>query len=231
MRQVLVIAAHPDDEVLGCGGTMACHADQGDEVHLVILAEGVTSRDERGDGDALSEELATLADCTRRSSKVLGVKSILLHNFPDNRMDSLDQLDINKFVEKLIHEFQPEILYTHHVGDVNIDHRKIHEAVVTTCRPIPGNHQVETILFFETQSSTEWQPPGSSIPFVPDWFVDITDTFDQKLAALKKYESEMRPWPHARSIKAVEHLARWRGANIGVEAAEAFKLGRRLILK
>ncbi len=231
MKPVLVIAAHPDDEVLGCGGAVARHVDHGDEVHLAILAEGVTSRDESRDRHARTKELSLLAACAQKSAGVLGAKSISLHDFPDNRMDSMEQLDINKFIEGLVGDYKPEILYTHHAGDVNIDHRRIHEGVVTACRPMPGNHIVKTILFFETASSTEWQPPGSGVPFEPDWFVDITDTLDRKLEALEKYESEMRPWPHARSIEAVRHLARWRGASIGVEAAEAFMLGRRLILK
>ncbi len=228
--KVLVIAAHPDDEVLGCGGTMARHAAGGHEVVSVIMAEGVTSRDAKRDRTARESELSELGEAARKANRVLGVHEVKLLDFPDNRMDSVDQLDINKAVERLIEEFLPNVIYTHHVGDVNIDHRKIHEAVITACRPIPGNHQVETILFFETPSSTEWQPPGSAEPFTPDWFIDITDSIDLKLEALKEYSSEMRPWPHARSLEAVEHLARWRGANVGVSAAEAFKLGRKLLL-
>ena len=104
------------------------------------------------------------------------------------------------------------------------------EAVVVACRPMPGNQIVKTILFFETLSSTEWQPPGSAAPFLPNWFVDIGETIEKKLIALKKYDMEMRPWPHARSIEAVKHLARYRGSNIGVPAAEAFMLGRKLEL-
>lgn len=228
--RVLVIAAHPDDEVLGCGGTVARHVKQGDDVQMVILAEGVTSRDDVRGRSARTEELSQLGQCAHKSAAILGVKSLELLDLPDNRMDSLDQLDINKTVEALIQRHQPETIYTHHCGDVNVDHRRIHEAVVTACRPMPGNHQVRTILFYETPSSTEWQPPGSNAAFVPNWYVDIVETLPDKLAALKEYHTEMKPWPHARSIEAVEHLARWRGANIGVAAAEAFMLGRNLIL-
>ena len=222
---VLVLAAHPDDEILGCGATIAKHAARGDKVHVVILAEGVTSRDESRDRSARQGELSHLAEAAHRANSVLDVSSLVLHDFPDNRMDSLDRLDIIKAVEAYIQQLKPSIVYTHHSGDVNIDHRRIHEAVVTACRPIPG-HPVRTLLFFEVASSTEWQPPGSGPYFMPVWYEDVAQTLAQKLEALAIYESEMRPWPHARSVKALEHLARWRGASIGVEAAEAFMVGR-----
>jgi len=227
---VLVIAAHPDDEVLGCGGTMARHAKGGDKVHVVILAEGITSRDQKSNRENKENELSALGEAARRANEILGVKTVELNDFPDNRMDSLARLEVIKVVEGFIDRFKPDVIYTHHAGDVNVDHRRVHEAVVTSCRPTPGNRGVRTLLFFEVASSTEWQPPGSASPFTPNWFVDISATLELKLQALRAYESEMRPWPHSRSIKALEHLARWRGATIGIEAAEAFELGRRLIL-
>jgi LmbE family N-acetylglucosaminyl deacetylase len=228
-KTILVLAAHPDDEVLGCGGAMARHAAAGDEVISVILAEGITSRDDQRDRDRRTDELSALGVAARQANNILGVKETILHDFPDNRMDSLPRLDVVKVVEALIDKYSPEVIYSHHRGDVNVDHRRIHDAVVTACRPMPGKHRVETVLFFEVASSTEWQPPGSAVPFTPDWFVDVSEHLSAKLDALRAYQSEMRPWPHARSIEAVEHLARWRGANIGVPAAEAFKLGRQLI--
>lgn len=230
IKTILVIAAHPDDEVLGCGGTMARHVKAGDEVHVVIMAEGITSRDEQRKHEARQAELSALGRVAHKANDLLGVKSLVLHDLPDNRIDSLDRLDVVKVVEGFIQRFQPEVVYTHHSGDLNIDHRRTHEAVVTACRPMLDNQQVRTLLFFEVASSTEWQPPGSGSPFIPDWFVDISGTLDLKLKSLAMYESEMRDWPHARSLAAIEHLARWRGATIGVEAAEAFMLGRRLII-
>ena len=119
------------------------------------------------------------------------------------------------------------MVYSHWIGDVNIDHRRIHEAVVAACRPQPG-HPVESLLFFEVASSTEWQTPGSAPAFQPNWFVDISATLDTKLAALAAYQAELRDWPHPRSTRGVEHLARWRGSTVGCEAAEAFVLGRHL---
>lgn len=227
-KKILVIAAHPDDEVLGCGATIARHAKSGDEVHVVILAEGVTSRDDRRDPKGRKSELSELSKASHSANEILGVKSLSLHDFPDNRMDSLDRLDVIKVVERFIEKYRPETVYTHHAGDVNIDHKVIHEAVVTVCRPTPSQ-PVKTILFFEIPSSTEWQTPGSAACFMPNWFVDVSSTMDAKLQALKAYSSEMRPWPHVRSVEAVTHLAKWRGASIGTEAAEAFVLGRNII--
>ncbi|MBI5141420.1 MAG: PIG-L family deacetylase [Nitrospirae bacterium] len=227
-KKVLVIAAHPDDEVLGCGATIAKHAEMGDEIHVVILAEGVTSRDEQRDPRGRKSDLSKLSKAAHSANNILGVKSLTLHDFPDNRMDSLDRLDVVKTVELLMYRYCPEIIYTHHAGDVNIDHKIVHEAVVTACRPIPSQ-TVKTLLFFEIPSSTEWQTPGSAAWFMPNWFVDVSSTLAVKLQALKAYRSEMRPWPHARSIEAVTHIAKWRGACIGSDAAEAFVLGRNLL--
>ncbi|NEO82070.1 PIG-L family deacetylase [Moorena sp. SIO4G3] len=229
MNTVLVIAAHPDDEILGCGGTIAQHVQQGNTVHILILAEGATSRASNRDRSQWKSQLSALAVAANKASDILGAASVTLHNFADNRMDGCELLDVIKVVEQAIDQHQPEIVYTHHSGDVNIDHRCIHEAVITACRPVPG-HPVKSLLFFEIPSSTEWQPPGSAPIFAPNWFVDVTETLNFKLKALEAYQSEMRPWPHPRSLQAVEHLARWRGASVGVEAAEAFILGRQLVM-
>ncbi len=225
--KVLLIAAHPDDEVLGCGGTIAKHVKNEDDVHVIIMAEGLTSRDERRERENRITELSQLAQTAQEANRLLGVSSLTLHAFPDNRMDSVDLLDVVKLVETAIDMYQPDIVYTHHAGDVNIDHRIVHQAVVTACRPVPG-HCVKTLLFFEVLSSTEWQKPGSAPAFLPNYFVDISMTMECKLQALEVYQSEMREWPHPRSIKAVEYLAGWRGATAGVKASEAFMLGYQL---
>lgn len=223
-KSVLIVAAHPDDEVLGCGGTLALLADQGAQVQVAFLADGVFSRDPSPGRQA---ELAARRTAAQKACDVLGVKSVSFGDFPDNRMDTVALLDIIKAVEELIAARQPDTIFTHHAGDLNIDHRRIHEAVVTACRPQQG-HPVKTLLCFEVPSSTEWQVPGSAPVFAPNWFVDISATLDRKLAALDAYAVELRPWPHPRSKQGMEHLARWRGATIGAEAAEAFMLGRQL---
>jgi LmbE family N-acetylglucosaminyl deacetylase len=223
--QVLVVAAHPDDEILGCGGAIARHARAGDEVHVVIMAEGLTSRDPKRDTAAAGDALDSLAGIAREANAKLGARSVTLHRLPDNRMDSVDLLDVVKLVEGEVRRVQPEIVYTHHAGDLNIDHRLVNESVLTACRPQPGQ-TVRTILFFEVPSSTGWRAGGEV--FAPDWYIDIADTLELKLQALACYAGEMRAWPHARSIQALEHLARWRGASVGLDAAEAFMLGRHL---
>lgn len=227
-RSILVVAAHPDDEVLGCGGTIAHHSDQGDDVQVLIMAEGATSRSSYRDRSAMSDELQTLAQAARSAGQILGASNVELLNFPDNRLDSIPRLDIIKEIEKRISKFRPEIVYLHHVGDVNVDHRLLHDAVVTACRPIPDSC-VKRLLSYEVASSTEWQPPNSAPAFQPNWYVDISDQFERKTEALAAYQSEMRPWPHARSLKALEHFVRWRGAQVGVSAAEAFCLLRNLV--
>tara|TARA_Y100001970_G_scaffold292364_1_gene433399 strand:- start:3603 stop:4301 length:699 start_codon:yes stop_codon:yes gene_type:complete len=224
---VLVVAAHPDDEVLGCGGTISRHIQNGDSVHVLILAEGITSRSKLNINGRLKKELLSLSESAHRANKILGTTSISINHFPDNRMDSIDLLDVVKKVEEYIIKIEPNIVYTHHAGDVNIDHRITHDAVITACRPQP-NHCVKKLLFFETASSTEWNPFGSGTTFHANWFVDISMTISKKIKALEAYSSEMREWPHARSIKNIEYLAHWRGASVGMEAAEAFILGRNI---
>ena len=228
MSKILVVAAHPDDEVLGCGGTIARHADSGDQVEVLIVAEGSTSRQQKRDRAQVRDELSSLANAAQIAGSILGAAGVELLDLPDNRLDSLNRLDLIKRVEEFVERHQPECVYVHHAGDVNIDHRRLHEAVVTACRPTPG-HVVKRLLSFEVASSTEWQPPGSGPAFHANWFVDISDQWARKREALAAYSSEMRDWPHARSLDAIEHLARWRGAQVGVEAAEAFSLLRHLV--
>lgn len=223
---VLVIAAHPDDEILGCGGTIARHVNNGDNVSVVIMAQGITSRNE-GDTSEQEKAINALTETAKKANACLGVTELCFLGLPDNQMDTVSRLNITQHVERLIETYRPECVYTHHSGDVNVDHRRVHEAVVTACRPQP-DRSVKRLLFFEVPSSTEWQPPGSAPAFNPNWFNDISTTLPTKLKALEVYECEMREWPHSRSVKALAHLAHWRGATVGVDAAEAFMLGRQI---
>jgi LmbE family N-acetylglucosaminyl deacetylase len=221
--RVAVIVAHPDDEVLGCGGTIRRHILAGDEVWVVILADGETSR-EGASGDKAVVERETAAQA---AANILGVQHLAVHRFADNRLDAGPLLDVIKVVEQHIREISPDTVYTHHAGDLNIDHRRTHEATLTACRP-QLNHPVARLLAFETPSSTEWQQPSGALSFSPNWFVDISSTLESKMLALKAYSQEMRPWPHPRSYQGVEHLAGWRGATVGCDAAEAFMLVREI---
>lgn len=225
---VLVVAAHADDEALGCGGTIARLARAGRPVHVLLLADGETSRLESGAPASGAGLIAERNSAARQASEVLGCSSVEVLAFPDNRLDHETLLDIIKPIEAALARHRPETVFTHHVGDVNVDHSRVHQAVIAATRPQPGR-SVKELLFFEVPSSTEWQPPGSASAFTPNYFVDISTTLATKLAALQKYEREMRPFPHPRSAKAVTALAHWRGASAGLEAAEAFMLGRRIV--
>ncbi len=224
-NSVLILAAHPDDEVLGCGGTIAKLAMQGARIHVAFLADGVLSR--YGKIEEQKNEITARRAAAKMACDILGVKSLSFEDMPDNRMDTVALLDIVKVIEVLLTQHQPNMIFTHHAGDVNIDHRRTHEATVVACRPQIGS-TVKTLLSFEVPSSTEWQLSGSAPAFVPNWFVDISETIDRKLYALEVYANELRDWPHPRSKEGVGHLAHWRGAMVGVDAAEAFILGRQL---
>lgn len=223
-KVVLVVAAHPDDEVLGCGGTMAKLADDGAIVHVAFLADGVSSRT---GGSGAASELPERRSAARRACEILGAQEPTFGSFADNQMDTVALLDIAKSIEALIARYRPDTIFTHHAGDVNVDHQRIHQASIVACRPQIG-HPVRTLLFFEVASSTEWQIPGSAPVFAPNWFVDIADTFERKARALQAYERELRDWPHPRSVRGIEALAQWRGAAVGAQAAEGFMLGRKI---
>lgn len=221
---IAIVAAHPDDEVLGCGGTAIAHAQRGDDVHILILAEGLTSRDPERDIAARADELAAWQETAKRAGELLGARSVSFAGLPDNRMDGLDLLDVVKHVEAFLASIKANRIYTHHGGDLNIDHRLTHQAVITAARP--QGQETPALFFFEVPSSTEWATPGSFAPFLPGWYQDISATLETKLKALSVYADEMCPWPHPRSVEAVRDLARLRGAQVVLPAAEAFMLGR-----
>ena len=222
--KILVVAAHPDDEALGCGGTIARHAKADDEISLLFLADGVSARGHNPDAREARQKAALMA------TGLLGVRHVgfepLSMQVRDNRLDMFALHDLVMEVEAKLQKWRPRIIYTHHGGDLNIDHRITHQAVMTACRPMPGS-SVKAIYAFEVPSSTEWASESEQA-FRPNHFVDISSTLDKKLEALKAYEEEMRPFPHARSIEAVRALAVWRGASVGLRAAEAFMTIRRI---
>jgi N-acetylglucosamine malate deacetylase 1 len=224
--RVLVVAAHPDDEILGCGGAMARHAAEGSEVWSLIVAEGITSR--AGLSAAKKKaELKKLHAMAKRANDAVGTKKLILESFPDNKLDTVPRLDAVQAIEKVVTTFGPDTVYTHSPADLNVDHQIVSEAVRTACRPLPGS-TVRSVYFFEVRSSTEWRfDPG--VGFEPNSFLDVTDYLQRKLAALRAYAGEMRPFPHSRSLEAVEAQARLRGAQAGFQAAEAFQLARRIL--
>ncbi|MCE2510431.1 MAG: PIG-L family deacetylase [Alphaproteobacteria bacterium] len=215
---VLVVASHPDDEVLMCGATIARHARNGDKVHIFIVAEGMTARD---GGENVADGRELLQSAARKAASVLGAASVDFGSLPDQKLDAMPLLDVVKTVERILEKTKPQIVYTHHGGDLNKDHRIVHQAVLTAARPLPGS-PVQAIYAGETLSSTEYSTAGTPPPFLPSHYVDVTAHLQQKLDALAAYEMEMRPFPHARSFEAVEALATTRGAQIGRHRAEAF---------
>lgn len=227
MIDVLVVAAHPDDEVFMCGGAMARHAAQGDRVHTLFLADGETARLDVYARDSLADRRAARRDAGLRAAQALGTEVPRFLDLPDNRLDGEMLLDIVKLIESVVREVSPEVVYTHHHGDLNADHGIAHRAVITACRPSPGQ-PVRRILAGEALSSTEWATQGTGGVFAPNTFIDIAATLDAKLEALAAYATEMRPFPHLRSFEAVRHLAGLRGATVGLKAAEAFILVREI---
>lgn len=222
---VLVVAAHPDDEVLGTGGVIARHAEHGDRVTIAILGEGITSRSASRQA-TVGSDLDDLHQNAHEASRILGCPDVRLCGLPDNRFDSLDLIDVVKVVEGLVRDVKPEIIYTHHHGDLNVDHTVTARAVLTAVRPLPGG-TVRRILAFEVSSSTGWGHLEFS--FVPTVFVDISATLQRKIDAMNVYRSEIREWPHARSGEALAHRARAWGSQVGLAAAEPFVLLREVV--
>lgn len=224
MSKVLVIAAHPDDEILGVGATVVKHIKNGDECNALILGEGMTSRyDNRNMADI--NIVRELHKATFNAAKVIGFKEVFLESLPDNRFDSVDLLDIIKVIEEYLEKLKPDIIYTHHGGDLNVDHRKTYEAVLTATRPIDGNQYPKEIYCFETVSSTEWNFEYSNC-FRPNYFVDVTDFLEVKLKAMECYKGELKQFPHPRSIDNLEVSAKKWGSVVGKKYVEAFEISR-----
>jgi N-acetylglucosamine malate deacetylase 1 len=223
-RCVLVIAAHPDDEILGCGATAARLALEGHEVYIAIIGEGMTSRHgEREKTDA--RQLSLLHRNAQAAAAKIGARDVVLYKLPDNRLDTVPLLDIVKLVESLVEKLKPQIIYTHHPGDLNVDHGVVHRAVLTATRPV-ADQPVREIYTFEVPSSTEWAFQRIEPSFRPNVFVDVTATLEAKLAAMSCYHTESRQFPHPRSPEALRAIAaRW-GSVMGCQAAEAFELVR-----
>ena len=215
MNKVLVIVAHPDDVIIGCGGTIAIHVKNGDTVQVVFLADGFGSREDGVDRSKPASDAAIF----------LGCNPPIFLNLPDNQLDALPLLDIVKKVGTIVSNFKPDIVYTHNYGDLNIDHQITHRAVITACRPEPG-FSVKELYSFEVLSATHWQSQSMGAAFVPNYFVNISDYIGLKIKALSSYDDEMREYPHIRSYNSVENLSKFRGSLVGIESAEAFCIER-----
>ncbi|HTO43320.1 MAG TPA: PIG-L deacetylase family protein [Burkholderiales bacterium] len=219
VERALVIGAHPDDEVLGCGGLIARLVAEGARVRIIILCGATTSRrdvEAPGRSDRLGESECALA--------VLGISGIERFEQPDNRLDTVPLLDLIQSIERAGLAWQPDLILTHDPTDLNIDHRIAHQAAITAFRPLPGRNPMR-IWAFEVPGSSAWQDPALST-FQPSVYVDIEGHLEVKLRAMQCYVSELRAPPHPRSLAGIETLARWRGQQMGKAAAEAFHLVR-----
>lgn len=218
--RVLVLAAHPDDEVLGAGGSMAKWAKSGHEIKTVIAATGHTSRLDDPD-QAIAEDIDQLRKDAAKAARIIGVEPPQFLDLPDNRMDSVDLLDIVKMLEEIVESFKPHRVLTQSGGDLNIDHQILFQATLTATRPMRGR-SVESVWSYEVNSSSEWAFAQFQPVFRPTHYVDIGTELPQKIEAMEAYGSESRDWPHPRSPKAIEARALMHGSTIGCEAAEAF---------
>jgi LmbE family N-acetylglucosaminyl deacetylase len=218
---VMVIVAHPDDEVLGCGGTMARLSQEGHDVYILILGEGITSRLNRRE-DTKKMLVESLHADSRHVADLLKAKDIFQYNLPDNRFDTVPLLELIKIIEKQINRLQPHTIYTHYSGDLNIDHLITHRAVLTATRPLV-NCTVKELYSFEVPSSTDWAFGQFQQSFRPNVFIDISNTLKIKVSAMELYQNEIRNFPHPRSSKAIRATAFHWGSIVGYKAAEVFE--------
>lgn len=227
MSNVLIVAAHPDDEVLGAGGTIIKHKDQGDKVYCLVLGTGVTARSnvdwEKNltTREETTQKVERLRENALIAARILGFDGISFDNFPDNAFDAVPLLHIVKKIEKFKASTTIDTVYTHWEHDINIDHQLTFQAVLTAFRPKP-HERVKEIYSFEVLSSSEW----GTHSFNPNVYVDITNTYHRKLKAFKEYRGDVFPYPHPRSIQGVANLAVRRGMECGVKVAEAFEVVR-----
>lgn len=216
--KILVVAPHPDDEVLGCGGMIAKHSSVGDEVYLCIVTKAYTP-------DWSQEFIDNRKSEISEANELLGIKETVFFDLPTAKLDSISQKELNDRFTRCIGEIRAEVVYIPHRGDLNKDHRVVFEACLVGTRPV--GYVVKRVLSYEILSETEW---GSSIAtFSPNVYVDISVFFEKKLQAMKAYKSELKDSPHPRSLDIIDALARKRGSEIGVKYAESFELIREII--
>lgn len=217
-NRVVVLGAHPDDEILGAGGTLARHVEDGHEVHAIVVADGASSR-------ASDEMRIALEKDAARAAEAIGFTSIRLESLPDQRLDTVPFIDLTQIIESILDDMEPDVVYTHFPGDVNFDHGLVARATWTACRPY-ARPQLRRFAVFETPSSTEWAWPVNDSSLQPNHFVDITETLDKKIAAMECYQSELRDYPHPRSSRSLRERAAFWGSQVGRLAVEPFRILR-----
>lgn len=219
MKKILVVCAHPDDETLGMGGTIALHSERKEEVYVLILTDGEAARGKK------SAKILKRKNQAKKACEILGVKKIKFLNYVDQRLDTIAISELSKKIESVVKEWDPDIVYTHFWNDINQDHRQVYEATSIAVRPLPKS-KVSQFIVFETPSSTEWSSKKKS--FSPNLFVNIKKVLNEKLDAFEKYKGEVMPYPHPRSKEGVMNKAKFWGNVVGMEFAEAFVIIREL---
>ena len=219
---VLVVVAHSDDETIGMGGTIKKHYEKGDEVIIMSMTNGIGSR-----GSNNQDEIENRLKASDKASQILGFKWIERYDYPDNEMDTCSTLEIVKRIEKVKNKYKPTLVYFHSEADLNVDHRILSAAVLTAFRPQPGEFCKE-LRVFEVPSATDFGNESILGRFSPNLFIDISETWTDKLSALKAYSNEMRCYPHSRSLEAIKNLAKLRGNQNGLKMAEAFQIIRKI---
>ncbi len=219
--RVAVIAPHPDDEILGCGGTIARHVERGDDVHVVVVSRGVPEIFPPEEIEATRREL-------RAAHDVLGVDAARFLDFPAPKLDLVPRHALADALATVLGDLRSDVLYVPHWGDLHGDHQAVFDACLVAARPI-GDHPVRRLLCYETLSETEWAGPRASEVFTPSVFIDVSSVLDRKLKAMACYRSQLKSPPHPRSLEGIEALARVRGSTVGCAAAEAFFLVREIL--
>jgi len=232
--KILIIVAHPDDEILGMGGTILNHTKKRDDVTIAYLTTGIASRRSskydnspsyklsKNESMKIKKQILELQNDAKNSSKILGVKKTIFFDYPDNELDTVPLLKIIKTIEKIVSSIKPDRIYTSHFSDLNVDHRTVFEAILTACRPT--GLPVKEIICFEILSSTEW---SFSYDFKPNYFINIEKELASKIKAMKIYKNEIRKFPHPRSIENIKISAKRWGTVCGFNAAEAFQIIRK----
>ncbi len=218
--KVLVIAPHPDDEVLGCGGAIARHVREGAEVYLCVVTKAYPPQWSESLVEEKKQEVL-------RANQILNIRETFFLDFPTVKLDTVPQKELNDSIARVVNEVKPEVAYIPHKGDLNKDHRLVFEASMVALRPLSGS-TVSKMLCYETLSETEWGSPETESVFIPNVYINITDTLETKLKAMSAYASELKDYPHPRSLDMLKVLAQKRGAEAGLAAAEAFMLVREI---
>ena len=218
---VVVIAPHADDEVLGCGATIARHVSEGDKVVVAIMTNANIGAPELFSSDYID----MVRSETKLAHKILGVSDTIFLDYPAPMLDQFPSYKISIKISKILDKYKPKYLYLPFPGDMHLDHRVVYQAALVAARP-QGDYSVKNIFCYETLSETDWSPTINNEYFAPNYFVNITDFFDKKIEAIKCFSSQLKKSPHPRSIEALTHLSGYRGATIGVNKAEAFKIER-----